>query len=528
VLRFESNDKILLTAIAVLAAAATAYGAVNDALGVALGVGLLLLGAAVVVASASQGGTGSRIGLPALGMAMVALLIHSARGHAEAHFAVFAFLACTLVYRQALPILSAATVIAVHHLSFNYFQSWGWGPICFTEPSLLKVIEHAAYVVGETVILLLMAARARGDFSASQQLSDIAERLVGADGSIDFRAARLTDPAPATARMLDALNRIETAIATVRASTDSIATASGEIAQGSGDLSQRTEQTASNLQQTASAMEELTSTVRQSGDSAAQANQLASSASTVARRGGEVVTQVVATMDEISASSRKIADIIGTIDGIAFQTNILALNAAVEAARAGEQGRGFAVVAGEVRSLAQRSAEAAKEIKALIGSSVERVEAGSALVAQAGSTMTEIVGSVQRVSDIIGEISAAAAEQTSGIDQVNGAVVALDSMTQQNAALVEQSAAAAASLKDQAGRLADAVRLFHVDAHTSGCAAPATRPPAPRASAPKPSARPAAAPVVRNVPAPTLATTPAAPAPAKATVESGADDWETF
>ncbi|HET7794186.1 MAG TPA: methyl-accepting chemotaxis protein, partial [Rhizobacter sp.] len=231
----------------------------------------------------------------------------------------------------------------------------------------------------------------------------------------------------------------------VRASTDSISTASAEIATGNTDLSARTEQTASNLQQTASSMEQLTGTVKQSADSARQANQLASSAAEVAQRGGSVVSQVVSTMDEINASSKKISDIIGVIDGIAFQTNILALNAAVEAARAGEQGRGFAVVASEVRSLAQRSAQAAREIKGLIGASVEKVESGSRLVADAGATMNEIVGSVQRVTDIIGEITAAASEQSDGIGQVNTAVVHLDQMTQQNAALVEQSAAAAES-----------------------------------------------------------------------------------
>jgi methyl-accepting chemotaxis protein len=207
-------------------------------------------------------------------------------------------------------------------------------------------------------------------------------------------------------------------------------------------------------------MEQLTGTVRQSADAAAQANQLASSASSVAHRGGIVVAQVVTTMNAINTSSRKIADIIGTIDGIAFQTNILALNAAVEAARAGEQGRGFAVVAAEVRSLAQRSAEAAREIKALIGGSVDRVEAGSRLVADAGSTMTEIVASVQRVSDIVGEISAAAAEQNHGLAQINSSVSQLDHMTQQNAALVEESAAAAASLHAQAEQLTGAVAHF--------------------------------------------------------------------
>jgi methyl-accepting chemotaxis protein len=248
----------------------------------------------------------------------------------------------------------------------------------------------------------------------------------------------------------------------VRSSSDGIHTASSEIATGNLDLSHRTEQTASNLQQAASSMEQLTGTVKQSADSARQANQLAASAADVAQRGGSVVAQVVSTMDEINASSKKINDIISVIDGIAFQTNILALNAAVEAARAGEQGRGFAVVASEVRSLAQRSAEAAKEIKSLIGTSVDKVESGSKLVAAAGETMGEIVASVQRVSAIISEITTAASEQSDGISQVNVAVTQLDQMTQQNAALVEESSAAAESLRDQAQRLAEVVGTFRV------------------------------------------------------------------
>jgi methyl-accepting chemotaxis protein len=249
----------------------------------------------------------------------------------------------------------------------------------------------------------------------------------------------------------------------VRQTAESIKVASAEVASGNTDLSHRTEQAAASLQQTASSMEQLTGNVRQTGDAASQANQLASSASSVAQRGGQVVSQVVTTMDEINHSSKRIADIIGTIDGIAFQTNILALNAAVEAARAGEQGRGFAVVAGEVRSLAQRSADAAREIKGLITASVERVDTGARLVQDAGATMGEIVASVQRVTDIIGEITAAANEQTSGIVQVNGAVTSLDQMTQQNAALVEESAAAAESLRDQASRLTDVVARFHLN-----------------------------------------------------------------
>jgi methyl-accepting chemotaxis protein len=269
-----------------------------------------------------------------------------------------------------------------------------------------------------------------------------------------------------TADLLSALSAMQSSLSKVvgevRDSADSIKNASSEVASGNQDLSHRTEQTASNLQRTATSMSDLTGTVQQSEASAKQANQLASSAAEVAAVGGSVVSQVVTTMNEINQSSKKIADIISVIDGIAFQTNILALNAAVEAARAGEQGRGFAVVAGEVRNLASRSAEAAKEIKSLIGASVNRVEAGSKLVASAGKTMSDIVGSVQRVSDIIGEITAAAAEQSNGIGQVNSTVSELDQMTQQNAALVEQSTAAAESLKEQAEKLSQVVGTFRL------------------------------------------------------------------
>ena len=313
-----------------------------------------------------------------------------------------------------------------------------------------------------TLLALSTWSMVRKVLEPLRQAVAVADRVAQGDLSVRIDTGRqdeIGDVQRSLARMTDALRSL---VGEVRHSADSISTASSEIATGNQDLSQRTEATASNLQETASSVSQLTQTVAQSTEAAAQANQMASSAAAVAQRGGEVVRQVVHTMGEINASSKKIADIIGVIDGIAFQTNILALNAAVEAARAGEQGRGFAVVAGEVRSLAQRSAEAAREIKSLIGSSVDKVESGAQLVHSAGSTMDEIVASVQRVSDIIGEITAAAGEQNGGIRQVNQAVTQLDQMTQQNAALVEQSAAAAESLREQAQRLTGVVATFRL------------------------------------------------------------------
>ena len=327
----------------------------------------------------------------------------------------------------------------------------------------------------------------------------------------------------------DMAQRLRELVGQVRSGVDSVSTASMQIATGNQDLSARTEQTASNLQETAASMEELTSTVAQSAETARQANQLAATAADAATRGGDVMGQVVHSMEQISESSRKISDIIGVIDGIAFQTNILALNAAVEAARAGEQGRGFAVVATEVRSLAGRSAEAAKEIKALIGASVSTVEAGSAQVGQAGEAMHEIVSSVQRVSGLIGEITSSATEQRDGINQVNQAVGNLDQMTQQNAALVEESAAAAAALRDQAQRLAEVVSVFNVG-HSTHAAAPLHRAPVGTPVAAKPVAGRPSQPVARlkaAAPAPAAKASAKPTKPAKAAMAEN-DDWESF
>ena len=405
-------------------------------------------------------------------------------------------------------------------------------------------IEYA--ITGIISSMVLMAA---GLFLAWKLVRSITLPLNEAVETIDAIAAGdLTRELQSTRkdefghmlRSLSAMSaRLRGVVSEVRQGVDSVSSASVEIANGNHDLSARTEQTASNLEETAASMEQLTATVSQSADTARQANQLAGTAAQAAARGGEVVSQVVTSMQQITDSSRKISDIIGTIDGIAFQTNILALNAAVEAARAGEQGRGFAVVASEVRSLAQRSAEAAKEIKTLISASVENVESGSAQVAQAGQSMEEIVASVQRVSDLIGEITASATEQRDGIAQVNQAVTHLDQMTQQNAALVEESTAAAASMRDQAQHLAEVVSVFNVGAV-------ATRAPAaaPRAAAPAPAPRPAVAKATTSAhrvasaaapkaPAPAPARLPAAKAPApapaaKAAAQGGDDDWESF
>ncbi len=395
------------------------------------------------------------------------------------------------------------------------------------ETSRTLIVVLLACCIGLGLLLATWVARIVS--RPLQAAMHVAERVADGDLTVDIKPAG-GDETGHLMRSLKAMNdSLLRIVSQVREGTDTINTASREIATGNLDLSTRTEEQASSLEETASAMEELTSTVKQNADNARQANQLANSASDVATQGGTVVSQVVDTMGAINASSRKIVEIISVIDGIAFQTNILALNAAVEAARAGEQGRGFAVVASEVRSLAQRSAAAAKEIKLLIDDSVAKVDTGSRLVEQAGSTMTEVVASVRRVTDIVGEITAASSEQSDGIEQVNIAITQMDEVTQQNAALVEEAAAAAGSLQEQASRLAELVSVFKLDrAHS---AAPSA------ASAPRPAARakphaPAAAPVVASAaahkPAPALAALPARKPAGKPAGGDSEGDWEQF
>ncbi|MGF6775886.1 methyl-accepting chemotaxis protein [Paraburkholderia sp. GAS334] len=357
------------------------------------------------------------------------------------------------------------------------FAPWDWN---ITSGVFIRDIDTTYYetLLGHLIVVLVVGAvislamvliirNVRGSLGGEpEQAARLAASIAQGDLTQTV-VLRSNDSTSMMAAMNHMQARLQRTIGEIRHSAESIASATQQIAAGNSDLSQRTEQQAASLQETAASMEELTATVKQNADNARQASGLAHNASDIATRGNDVVSRVIGTMTEINESSHKISDIIGVIEGIAFQTNILALNAAVEAARAGEQGRGFAVVAGEVRSLAQRSATAAKEIKQLIGDSVERVDNGSALVGQAGTTMGEILQAVRRVTDIMGEIAAASEEQSSGISQVGRAVTQMDEVTQQNAALVEQAAAGAASLQDQAARLRETVAAFRVDEQAS-------------------------------------------------------------
>jgi len=378
---------------------------------------------------------------------------------------------------------------------------------------MVAIGSLAAWIISRSITAPLKSAI---DIAATVANGDLTTRF---DGSTS--RSEIGELMTALRGMNDALRNV---VSQVQVGTKTIASASNEIAAGNLDLSQRTEEQASALEETASSMEELTSTVRQNAENARQANQLAHAASDVAERGGSIVGQVVNTMGTINDSSRQIFDIISVIDGIAFQTNILALNAAVEAARAGEQGRGFAVVASEVRNLAQRSAAAAKEIKELIGNSVEQVDIGSKLVQQAGSTMNEVVDSVRRVTDIMGEITSASSEQSIGIDQVNTAITQMDQVTQQNAALVEEAAAAAASMQEQAERLADVASSFRLG--DDGAQPSLAAPPAARKVAVKVAARPA--PSAPKKPAVRLPDASASSTARKPATVGNDKDWEEF
>lgn len=458
---WRAADRIVLIALGLQFGVSLALGFYWGTVGLALAWSLPVLILAGLVFGLAGGRLLAANLLAFLSMSMVALHIQLARGMTEFHFGVFVTLALMLVYRHWSPILVAAATIAVHHVVFDRMQAAGVGVFCLTDPSFARVLIHAGFVVLQTVLQVFIAKGMSAREREQQQLESMVQRLT-AEERVNLERFSDSVLEGTSAQLGGAIQRIRLVISQVRDAADSIGTASAEIASGNQDLSNRTEQTASSLQQTASSVEQLTGAVQAMAHTAREANSLADVASSSAAHGGQVVSKVVSTMQAIDASAKRIADITGLIDSIAFQTNILALNAAVEAARAGEQGKGFAVVATEVRNLAQRSAQAAKDIKGLISESVEQVESGAQLVEQAGSAMREIENSVQRVTQLISSIAQSSARQSDDIATVNGTLAQLDQVTQQNAALVEQAAAAAEKMQDQAKRLQQEVMVFQL------------------------------------------------------------------
>ena len=419
----NNADKLFLAVLWALLATSLALGAVYDSLMLALAAGLPLALVPTGLIVAAPGSLAARLSVAVALMLFCALNIHQAHGMTELHFGIFVLLAFLVCYQDWRVIAASAATAAVHHLTFNYLQAWGYPTMCFTHPGIGIVLLHAVYVVVEAAVLSYLAVRLQRETTA----------VAASAGTLRDTLRAMRSSADRVARDMDLITQT-----------------SGAVAAGSADLAAR-------LEQAAVAVDHLTATVKRNVDHAALADELVASASALAVKGGDVVADVVQTMDSIRSSSREVQDIVNVIDGIAFQTNILALNAAVEAARAGEQGRGFAVVAGEVRSLAQRSAQAAKEVRNLIGDSVVRVEAGGRLVDEAGQAMHQIVDSVQRVAGIMTAISGASQEQRDGIEQVRDSIREIGQTTRQTAELVEQSADAAGTMCAHASSVAQAV-----------------------------------------------------------------------
>ncbi len=453
------GDKILLLSNAIAAVGAVVLGLqfIQPALAFAVAALLMLLAGGVYLAARAS--LASRLLLSITLVGFVVLHIQLSRGMVEFHFGVFVTMSLLLVYLDWRPIVLAAGLFAAHHVLFDRLLANGLGFYCLNEPDFARVILHALYVIVQTGLELMLVSGMVRAAREGAELQSMVQHINRPDGIVlgtqGFQATT-----PLGQALQSTLERMQQAVTAMRGSIERIRSTSQDIAAGNQNLSARTESAAGSIEQTAASLEEFTTAIRQSDDSAHQAREMALLNAQAAQRGGQAVGEVVSTMEEINQSSQKIGDIIGVIDGIAFQTNILALNASVEAARAGEQGRGFAVVAAEVRTLAQRSALAAKEIKELIGASVEKVETGTRLVRAAGTTISEVVDSADKVSAIIEGISRTTGEESSGIRQINEAVNLLDDATQRNAALAEQSLAAVQNLNDQAEQLAKAVAVF--------------------------------------------------------------------
>jgi methyl-accepting chemotaxis protein len=456
------GDNTLLTAIGISAFVSLILGGQFSEPKVAIiGIGLLLALTGLGY-SAARGSMISRTILTCVMVSFVTLQIHLSKGMPEFHFGVFVTLALLLVYRDWRPIVLAATLFAVLQLGIDRLQAHDLGVYCLERASLGRVSLHVVFIIAQAFAEIILARNMATLAAEGEELAKLVAK-VDQGSVIALDVGRVAIRTAAGQTLKNTIQKMEAAVSTLRRGASGINDACSDIASGNQDLSVRTEQTAMNLQRTSSSMAGLNHTARHSDESASQANELVQNACKVAVEGGEVIAEVVGTMKDISASSAKIADIITMIDGISFQTNILALNAAVEAARAGEQGRGFAVVATEVRTLASRSAEAAKDVRSLIGDSVERISRGASLMDRAGSTMDEIVAAVRRVNEIMSELSNSSRQQAIEVAQLGQVMTQMDEATQQNATMVQQMASAATSLKTQADELVRAVEVFSTE-----------------------------------------------------------------